>query len=146
MMHRDLKAANVLISDDFSNLVICDFGMIRELGNKSVANTVLGTPFSMAPEITLEKPYNKTVDTWSMGIIFYEMVTLNMNIMHYLKALEDEKKYHEKLIKEIISVSSDYTTYADLVVNMLQVDPLKRIPLKDAIKILEKLYESENKN
>ena len=41
----------------------------------SINKTQCGTPLFMAPEILNIKPYDSKVDVWSIGILFYEMLT-----------------------------------------------------------------------
>jgi serine/threonine protein kinase len=38
-------------------------------------STKLGTPFYMAPEIMNKEPYNHKIDIWSIGIIYFELLT-----------------------------------------------------------------------
>lgn len=69
-MHRDLKLANVLINNN--QLVIGDFGFAKL--NQSMANTKLGTPYYMAPELfvnSADRKYNNKVDVWAIGVCLY---------------------------------------------------------------------------
>ena len=53
---------------------LCDFGFARSMSsNGMVLTSIKGTPLYMAPELVQEKPYNRTVDLWSLGIILYEL-------------------------------------------------------------------------
>jgi serine/threonine protein kinase len=50
-------------------------GFAKELRNdRALTATILGTPYTMAPEILEEKPYGLTCDIYSMGVNFYQMV------------------------------------------------------------------------
>jgi serine/threonine protein kinase len=71
MIHRDLKPENILINKD-GNVKLCDFGWTVET-NKT-RETFCGTYEYMAPEIIVEKPYNKAIDVWSLGILLYELL------------------------------------------------------------------------
>lgn len=54
---------------------IADLGFARELNHGDMAETVCGTPLVMAPEILNKKKYNHKVDVWSLGIVFFELLT-----------------------------------------------------------------------
>jgi NIMA (never in mitosis gene a)-related kinase len=41
-----------------------------------VAQTVVGTPYYMAPEACESKPYTSKSDVWALGVILYELCTL----------------------------------------------------------------------
>lgn len=78
MLHRDLKTANVLM---LSNQLVklSDFGFSRQFDgsvSQAVADTFLGTPYYLAPELWKRQKYGKKADVWSLGIILYEMMTL----------------------------------------------------------------------
>ena len=45
------------------------------MDEEDLAETVVGTPLIMAPEILLGKQYDHTVDIWSLGCLFYKMLT-----------------------------------------------------------------------
>uniref|UniRef100_A0A6B2LAB4 non-specific serine/threonine protein kinase n=1 Tax=Arcella intermedia TaxID=1963864 RepID=A0A6B2LAB4_9EUKA len=73
MAHRDLKPENLLV--DFSQLIvkIADFGSAKVFSPTDMMNNFVGSPTYIAPEILLRKPYDQSVDMWSIGVIAYIM-------------------------------------------------------------------------
>jgi serine/threonine protein kinase len=78
ILHRDLKLANLLLTDsdpDQADIKLADFGFARILSENSMAQTQLGTPLFMAPEIFNRENYSYKVDVWSLGALSYEIMT-----------------------------------------------------------------------
>ncbi|EDR29872.1 serine/threonine protein kinase Nek3, putative [Entamoeba dispar SAW760] len=76
ILHRDMKTQNVFLMAD-GTVKIGDFGIGRMLSEKEqIANTVIGTPYYLSPEICEGIPYDYKSDMWSLGCILYELCTL----------------------------------------------------------------------
>lgn len=79
VIHRDIKAANILITQE-GRLQLCDFGVSGVLeSNVAKRSTIVGTPFWMPPEMheNYEMPqgYGTEIDTWAYGCTVYELAT-----------------------------------------------------------------------
>ena len=87
IIHRDIKPANILLNESSIGIVakLADFGLAKfkgqyDPGNPLIENqTAVGTPLYMAPEIKLTysdgiSDYNSSVDIYSCGLIFLELV------------------------------------------------------------------------
>ncbi|XP_052768507.1 serine/threonine-protein kinase Nek2-like isoform X1 [Mya arenaria] len=77
VLHRDMKPANVFLDMD-KNVKLGDFGLARVLHHEtSFANTYVGTPYYMSPELVNNMSYNEKSDIWSMGCVLYELCALH---------------------------------------------------------------------
>ncbi|MBN1898866.1 MAG: protein kinase, partial [Spirochaetes bacterium] len=78
VIHRDLKPANVMIMAN-KNVKLLDFGiaLVKELSEIKKEEEVLGTFGYMSPEATgiVNKPVDERSDLYSLGILFYRLVT-----------------------------------------------------------------------
>ena len=73
IVHRDLKPENILMTDksETADIRLLDFGLSKIIGPGEKCNEPFGTLSYVAPEVLKEKPYDKSVDLWSIGIIAY---------------------------------------------------------------------------
>jgi serine/threonine-protein kinase len=76
MIHRDVKPANLMIDED-DRLVLTDFGIAKMVTGAqfTASGGMVGTPAYMAPEQGLGEAGDERSDIYSLGVIFYQMVT-----------------------------------------------------------------------
>ncbi|KAH8928419.1 kinase-like protein [Atractiella rhizophila] len=75
VIHRDLKAANILLTNS-CRILLCDFGVAAGLiHTSSKRTTFIGTPYWMAPEVVRENAYDTKADIWSLGVTVIELLT-----------------------------------------------------------------------
>ncbi|XP_013909646.1 PREDICTED: serine/threonine-protein kinase Nek1 isoform X2 [Thamnophis sirtalis] len=76
ILHRDIKSQNIFLTKD-GTIQLGDFGIARVLNSTvELAQTCIGTPYYLSPEICENKPYNNKSDMWALGCVLYEMCTL----------------------------------------------------------------------
>ncbi|XP_043086438.1 serine/threonine-protein kinase Nek5 isoform X2 [Puntigrus tetrazona] len=77
ILHRDIKAQNVFLTQGGLKVKLGDFGIARMLNSTmELARTCVGTPYYLSPEICENRPYNNKTDIWSLGCVLYELCTL----------------------------------------------------------------------
>ncbi|CAL7933791.1 unnamed protein product [Xylocopa violacea] len=75
--HRDLKPENIVLQDKCDGILykLIDLGFAKELGEASTTGSLVGTLNYVAPELLWKQTYSCSVDYWSLGILFHEIVT-----------------------------------------------------------------------
>jgi serum/glucocorticoid-regulated kinase 2 len=74
ILYRDLKPENILV-DEKGHLKLTDFGLCKlDFKKDDLTASFVGSPEYMSPEILNGQLYNYSVDFYTLGVLFYEMV------------------------------------------------------------------------
>lgn len=127
IMHRDLKPDNIFFSE--GKVKLGDFGFCKML-EMNMAQTMLGSPIYMAPEILKEEIYTLKADIWSLGVVLFEMLFgycpfESSSISQLINVIKDTEL---KIPKELNPISDQCET---LINKMLVKDQFKRIEWVD---------------
>ena len=122
ILHRDLKPPNVMLREN-DDVALIDFGLARNLegGLNSTRTGVLrGSPYYMSPEQALGEELDARTDLYSLGIIFYEMLTgrkpfagnsaievLQQHVNAPLPRLPERHGHHQTLIDRMLAKARD---------------------------------------
>ncbi|MES2662754.1 MAG: protein kinase [Pseudomonadota bacterium] len=130
--HRDLKPENILYDSRDGGWKICDFGLAASSLNGLQGKK--GTLQTMAPEIFIQDEYNAKVDMWSLGCIFYEVLSgLNVPDLRFQAngSLDQEKTIECRTTNNPMDLRAlPLTTpyfLRQLVVNLLLKQPKSRM-------------------
>jgi DNA-binding NarL/FixJ family response regulator len=77
VLHRDLKPANVMLREDNSPVLI-DFGLARRAVDENTVTAhgqIVGSPYYISPEQSMGQDVDARTDLYSLGVMFYEMLT-----------------------------------------------------------------------
>ena len=152
IVHRDLKPENILMTDlsATADIRLLDFGLSKIIGNDEKCTEPYGTLSFVAPEVLQGKPYDKSVDLWSIGIITFLLLCgyLPFDDKHSEReiarqTIQDPVPYDNKIWSKI---SPEAKTFVD---GLLQKKPEKRYTIKEVlehpwIKKMDKVPESRN--
>jgi len=125
IIYRDLKLEN-LILDASGHLKIVDFGLCKDdIFGGRLAKTMCGTPAYMAPEVFVQREYNRGVDWWSLGVVIYEMATGELPFYSDVREEMFRKIFKEKLrFPRNLGLSS---SLKQLITDLLQKDADQRL-------------------
>lgn len=130
VLHRDMKPANVFLDTD-RNVKLGDFGLARVLHHEtSFANTYVGTPYYMSPELVNNMSYNEKSDVWSMGCVLYELCAL-----HPPFTASSQTELNRKIrLGDFERIPARYSDDLNAVIaKMLNVEVLKRPSIEEIL-------------
>lgn len=77
ILHRDIKPENVFLNHE-EHIKLGDFGLSKQLGTqRTFANTYVGTPYYMSPELATGSSYDIKSDIWALGCVVFELCALS---------------------------------------------------------------------
>jgi len=160
ILHRDLKTLNIFLKHGLE-VKIGDLGVAKVLLKNSFAQTVIGTPYYLSPEICQEKPYNDKSDVWALGCILYELCTFKhpFEASHQggliMKILNNKPEpinsYYSKELSNLVFMLLDKNSKSrpscvEILNNNMVINKVKEFGLYDYVKKINSSRNNSNKN
>src|SRR5271165_4145186 len=127
VVHRDLKPQNIML-DAQGKVYVMDFGIARSVGSEGLTMTgaVVGTPEYMSPEQVKGDEIDGRADIFTLGIIFYELLTGKMPF----RAETVQRSMYKRTVERAISPAAEDPSVpaflSEVVSKCLEIDPAKR--------------------
>ena len=131
IVHRDIKPANLMLRTE-GVLVLTDFGVAKRTEHASghtIQGEVLGTPHYISPEQAQAGEVGPSADLYSLGVIFYEMLT-GKRVFTGETILEILSQH---IIAPIPKLPAELEDYQPLIDGLLAKKPIDRFPDADAL-------------
>jgi tetratricopeptide (TPR) repeat protein/predicted Ser/Thr protein kinase len=125
VVHRDLKPQNILVDKD-GRVYVMDFGVARSLETPGMTQTgaLMGTPEYMSPEQAKGMKVDARSDLFSLGIIFYEMLS---SVSPFKAETAMATMFKRTQVRAVpLSESGVPVELSDIVAKCLEIDPEKR--------------------
>jgi len=144
-IHRDIKPENILFRAD-NSAVLSDFGVAKGIvgvSRMTHVGTVVGTPHYMSPEQTRGQPVDSRSDLYSLGVVFFEMLTgalpyqgedaVTIALKHIsapIPKLPVQYQLYQKLLEKFLAKDPGqrFQTGHEVSVAIEQLDAASRIP------------------
>ena len=144
--HRDLKLDNVLMTseDDDADIKILDFGLSKIVGPNEKCSEPYGTVTYCAPEIILNIPYTKKVDSWSLGVITYALLYGAFPFWHENVSILNSYIVKAQPVYQGFNTTNVSGEGLDFIQKLLIKDPNKRMSIQQALE--HKWFKKLNKD
>ncbi|XP_065833409.1 serine/threonine-protein kinase Nek1-like [Oscarella lobularis] len=135
VLHRDLKSQNVFLTKN-DIVKVGDFGISKMLDSTlDMAQTCVGTPYYLSPELCQDLPYNSKSDMWALGCLLYELCELQpafnasslVGLIHkivkgtYMPVSSQYSRLIHSLVSSLLSKSPDDRPSAAAILNMPEI-------------------------
>lgn len=129
ILHSNLKASNILIKNN--RLKVCDFDISKTmLSQKDKLKTTIPSPLYRAPDLIKNEIYNLKSDTWSLGVLLFQMCTNHLPFNS-----EDEIKNNPTP-----TLPNEFKDMNNILVGMLEKNPICRLDIYQ----IENIFGKEN--
>ncbi|CAN6230996.1 unnamed protein product [Urochloa humidicola] len=152
IIHRDVKAANILLDESFE-AIVGDFGLAKLLDRQEshVTTAVRGTIGHIAPEYLSTGQSSEKTDVYGFGILLLELITGPKTlsnghgqsqkgmILDWVRELKEEKKL-DKLVDRDLKDSFDVAELecsVDVIIQCTQTNPILRPKMSEVLHALE---------
>jgi len=127
VIHRDLKPQNIML-DASGRILVMDFGIARSayLPGMTQTGALIGTPEYMSPEQGRGEPLTERSDLFSMGIIFYELLTGKSPYHSDTPLATLWKRMTEKVTPPVVLDPTLPQALSNIVVKALEIEPKNR--------------------
>src|SRR6267154_1595552 len=127
VIHRDLKPQNIML-DAGGRILVMDFGIARSayLPGMTQTGALIGTPEYMSPEQGRGEPLTERSDLFSMGIIFYELLTGKSPYHSDTPLATLWKRMTEKVTPPVVLDPTLPQALSNIVVKALEIEPKNR--------------------
>lgn len=148
VVHRDIKPSNILLTSK-NEPMLSDFGIAKLLGENETTELTrtgmgVGTPEYMAPEQLMGKVVDGRADEYSLGIVFYEMITGYKPYQSDTPYALAWKQMNEPLPKVTNSVKGIPDVVEETILKVLSKDPVDRFSSMNNFQSALNIFASED--